>query len=198
MTISRKSEMIVRAFGMSGAQIQSELKNVSEQTGHRLLVVRDEPGVRKLEQYKNFEGNVRAEAARMSEYYEIFYCLEVSIRNLIKDTLIDAEGSGWWETQRVAEGIRIEVKRNRDKEQHAGLTLRSADPIDYTTFGQLSQLITDNFELFEPVLSSKSAVSRVLNQLNLLRGPIAHCCSLAADESDRLELSVRDWFRLLS
>jgi len=32
--------------------------------------------------------------------------------------------------------------------------------------------------------------------LNTLRGPIAHCSPLAPDEVLRLQLTVRDWFRL--
>jgi len=32
---------------------------------------------------------------------------------------------------------------------------------------------------------------------NLLRGPIAHCCPLAEDEKVRLDLTVKDWFRLM-
>jgi hypothetical protein len=32
--------------------------------------------------------------------------------------------------------------------------------------------------------------------LNMLRGPIAHCSPLAEDEVLRLQLTVRDWFRL--
>ncbi len=29
--------------------------------------------------------------------------------------------------------------------------------------------------------------------LNMLRGPIAHCCPLSEDEVDRLRLAVKDW-----
>jgi hypothetical protein len=33
--------------------------------------------------------------------------------------------------------------------------------------------------------------------LNSLRGPVAHCVPLAEDEALRLQLAVRDWFRLM-
>jgi hypothetical protein len=183
---------------MSGAQIASELQQIERDNGISLRAGRAENSVRKHNEYQNFEAEVREDAAWMSEYYEIFYCLEVSIRKLIATTMRDAEGAEWWESNRVADGIKNEVKALQNKEKHSAVTPRSESQLDYTTFGQLSQIITDNFELFEPVISSKSAVSRVLNQLNLLRGPIAHCCTLAEDERDRLELSVKDWFRLLS
>jgi hypothetical protein len=69
--------------------------------------------------------------------------------------------------------------------------------IDYTTFGQLSGIITLNWELFEPILTSRRAVERVMASLNLVRGPIAHCCPIAEDEIERLRLAVKDWFRML-
>lgn len=195
---SNRAETYLRAFGMSGAQMLSEIDRISAEKGLELRPSAGAKPLRKHEEYKNFSRDVRIDAASMSEYYEIFYCLEVSIRRLIVRTLQDAAGPNWWQSDRVAQGIKDEVKRNKDKGEKAGLTPRSDDEIDFTTFGQLSQLITDNFDLFEPILSSKSATSRVLNQLNLLRAPIAHCCLLADDEKERLELAVRDWFRILS
>lgn len=196
--MSRKPETYLRAFGMSGAQIQSDLSAIEREKGIKLRTDRTLDNSRKHEDFANFEASVREDASWMSEYYEIFYCLEVSIRSLISRTLSAAEGPNWWESDRVSEGIKNEVGIIQRKEQASGMTPRSENPLDYTTFGQLSQLITDNFALFELIISSKAAVSRVLNQLNLLRGPIAHCCPLARDERDRLELAVRDWFRLLS
>ncbi|TQM92687.1 Swt1 family HEPN domain-containing protein [Roseinatronobacter monicus] len=137
------------------------------------------------------------ETTDIEVFNAIFYCLEMSIRRLIRDTFVSIYGLAWWDRANVAVGIREEVKRNRTRERDSAITSRSDDPLDYTTFGQLSQLITDNFDLFEPVFDSKPAVGRVLNQLNLLRGPIAHCSMLAPDERGRLEQAVRDWFRLL-
>ncbi|WP_062611311.1 MULTISPECIES: Swt1 family HEPN domain-containing protein [unclassified Rhizobium] len=196
--MTEKTDLYLRAFGMSGAQISSEMRKIEREKGVTLRTTKEGRKARKHEDYANFEQSIRDDASWMSEYYEIFYCLEVSIRKLINDTLSEAEGADWWNTNRVAVGIKNEVQAIKNREEQAAITLRSDNPIDYTTFGQLSQIITDNFDLFVPIISSKSAVSRVLNQLNLLRGPIAHCCPLAADERDRLKLAVRDWFRLLS
>ena len=36
-----------------------------------------------------------------------------------------------------------------------------------------------------------------MTNLNQLRGPIAHCSPFAEDEVVRLELTVKDWFRLM-
>jgi hypothetical protein len=135
----------------------------------------------------------------MSEFYEIFYCLENSIRKLVADTLVEANGADWWNGPRVDEKrIREPVVGRRKKEIDSGITPRSDRLIDYTTFGELSQLITDNWELFDPVFQSKTAVSNVSNQLNLLRGPIAHCNPTDELEQERLNLAVRTWFTIMS
>ncbi|MGI9483816.1 MAG: Swt1 family HEPN domain-containing protein [Hyphomicrobiales bacterium] len=154
---------------------------------------------RKVGEYEQFAKALRVDAARMSEVYEVFYCLENSIRQLVIDTMVDDGGLNWWEGNRVDENrIRKPAQDRRDKELNSGVTPRSDDLIDYTTFGELSQLITDNWDLFDPIFQSKKAVSNVSNQLNLLRGPIAHCSSTDELEQDRLNLAVRTWFKIMS
>jgi len=69
--------------------------------------------------------------------------------------------------------------------------------LDYTTFGQLGQIIRDNWNLFEGQFKSKGAVSAVLARLNLARGPIPHCCALSELEIERLGITVNDWFNTL-
>lgn len=84
------------------------------------------------------------------------------------------------------------------RERDAGITPRSVDPIDYTTFGQLGEIIKSNWSIFGGVFNSVKAVEKVLFSLNSLRNPIAHCSPLAEDEVLRLQLSIKDWFRLSS
>jgi len=190
---------LIRAFGMSGLQIASDMSHIEQTFDIDLGWAPGRAIGRKAAEYEQFEAVLRSEASRMSEFYEVFYCLENSIRRLVSDIMFEAEGVDWWLSERVDEKrIRDQVSPRRKKEVDSGVTPRSDRLIDYTTFGELSQIITDNWELFEPVFSSKSAVSSVSNQLNLLRGPIAHCNPTDELEQDRLNLAVRSWFRLMS
>ena len=68
----------------------------------------------------------------------------------------------------------------------------------YTTFGELGDIIRANEPIFGDTFKDLKAVSKVMFNLNTLRGPIAHCSPLAEDEVLRLQLSMRDWFRLMS
>lgn len=195
----KRPDGIIRAFGMSGLQIVSNLSQVEKEFSINIGHLADGPKNRKVTEYEQFEVNLRNEAARMSEFYEVFYCLENSIRKLVADMLIEAEGADWWNSKRVDEKrIKEPSEARKKKEVDSGITPRSDQLIDYTTFGELSQLITDNWDLFEPIFQSKTAVSNVSNQLNLLRGPIAHCNPTDELEQERLNLAVRTWFKIMS
>lgn len=195
----KRPDGLVRAFGMSGLQIVGDLQKVEEDHAVDLGIVRRAAKNKKVSDYEQFESELRQEAARMAEFYEVFYCLENSIRNLVKGIMVEAEGADWWNSDRVDENrIRKEANKRHEKEVNSGISPRSEEMIDYTTFGELSQLITDNSDVFDPVLSSKTAVSNITNQLNLLRGPIAHCNPTEELEQERLNLAVRSWFKLMS
>lgn len=195
----RRPDGLVRAFGMSGLQIASRLSKVENEYSIDLGYNKTLPKGRKVAEYEQFESELRKEAALMSEFYEVFYCLENSIRKLVADVMIEAEGADWWDGNRVDEKrIRQPAIGRQKREVDSGITPRSDKLIDYTTFGELSQIITDNWDLFDPIFKSKTAVSNVSNQLNLLRGPIAHCNPTDGLEQERLNLAVRTWFQIMS
>ena len=149
------------------------------------------------EYYPQFSQEIRNDAKRMSVHYEIFYCLEISIRTLIDEILKSEFGADWWNTADVPESVRNNVKANMQREMDSGFTLRSDDEIDYTDFGELGEIVRKNWKHFADIFNSEKAFNRVMSNLNLLRGPIAHCSLLAEDEVMRLKLTLRDWFRLM-
>jgi hypothetical protein len=186
----------LRSFGMSGLILTEELKGVEQKFSIELGHVPRASQQSATDYYPQFEQSVREEAAQMAQHYELFYCLELGIRKLITEAMEEAAGADWWD-EKTPQQIRDEVKRLRKAEVDSGVTRRSDRAIDYTTFGQLSVIISSNWPMFEPILKSPRAVEKVMSSLNLLRGPIAHCCPLSEDEIDRLHLTVKDWFRMI-
>jgi hypothetical protein len=83
------------------------------------------------------------------------------------------------------------------RELDSAVTLRSDFEIDYTTFGELGEIVRSNWSSFDAIFSSQKAFTKIMTSLNMLRGPIAHCCPLAEDEVVRLRLTLRDWYRLM-
>ncbi len=193
--MSTQAENIVRLFGMTGQLITEDLSSVEEEFSLELGHMPTEV-IRESEYYPQFEHSVRKEAATMAAYYEIFYCLEKSIRKLIREQM-ESDPDDWWVTKKIPEHVDVEVRKRLKNEIDAGVTQRSTDKLDYTTFGELTVIITSNWDVFGSVFNSKRAVERVLSNLNTLRSPIAHCSLISDDEVVRLRLTVHDWFRLM-
>lgn len=187
----------LKLFHLTAAMLHADLDRV--EVDHGIDLGRDtaEPQSHSEDAYySQFEAAIRAEAASMAAHYEVFYCLENSIRSLVSSQLSAAKGEEWWE-EAAPDSVKDNVKKNIQRERDAGVTPRSTDPIDYTTFGELHELINANWDCFGDMFNSRKGVTRVLGGLNLLRGPIAHCSALAEDEVVRLQLSLRDWYRLM-
>ena len=132
----------------------------------------------------------------MARHYEVFYCLETSIRRLVREKLLESRGATWWDTA-VPQAVRDGAQKNIQREADAGFTPRSVDPLDYTTFGELGDIVRTNWAVFSDTFDNEKAFGKIMSSLNLLRGPIAHCSPLAPDEVVRLQLTLRDWFRLM-
>ncbi len=188
----------IKEFGMTNQMILSDLTRLETTFGLDLGHLLQTGNAEEEAYYPQFAARVRAEAHRMARHYELFYCLEQTVRDLVDGALTEAKHTpDWWETDCVPQHIRMEVAGRVKNEIDSGVSRRSEEELDYTTFGELGTIITANWDSFGSIFSSKKAVEKVVGSLNSLRNPIAHCCPLAEDEELRLRLALRDWFRLM-
>ena len=197
MVRPRMFEDVVKIFGMTNQLIETDLDKVQKTYNIDLGRNSNQSSNADQDYYPQFEEVIRNEAEDMGTHYRVFYCLENSIRALVSETLESEEGDSWWDTGRIPTTIHTEVAARIQRDLDTGMTLRSTDSIDFTTFGELGEIIRSNWDIFGAIFNSQKAVTRVMSNLNSLRGPIAHCSSLADDEVVRLQLSVKDWFRLM-
>jgi hypothetical protein len=193
----KAAEDVIKLFGMTNQIIEAELISIEKKFDVDLGRNPKAPEEKDAVYYPQFDKAIREEAAAMASHYEIFYCLEKSIRGIIAEKMEDAEGPNWWNSNRINSNLQHEVKKRIQRDIDSGTTPRSTVPLDFTTFGELGEIIKSNWDIFGDLLNSQKAVEKVMANLNTLRGPIAHCSPLAEDEALRLELSVRDWFRLM-
>lgn len=193
-----KSDDLLKLFGVSNQLVEHDLDRVEKEIGydlargHTSVITTDDA------YYPQIEAEIRSKAAEMAPHYEVFYSLENTIRRQIIDAL-EAVDKNWWDdpqNQYVPPNIKTECENRRQREVDMGLTPRSDEYLDYSTFGELSQIIKHNWTHFGQTFSSQKAVERVMSLLNNIRGPIAHCSPLAEDEIARLRLAVKDWFRI--
>lgn len=184
----------IKLFGMSHALLERDLDKVESALGVDLQ--RSDETPKDDEYYPQFEHSLRVEASSMAEHYELFYCLERSIRKLVAEALEAEHGENWWASC-VSDAVKKNAADNTQREIDAGMTLRSEQEIDFTTFGELGEIVRGNWTSFDTIFSSQKAFTKIMTSLNMLRAPIAHCCPLAEDEVARLRLTLRDWFRLM-
>lgn len=186
----------MKSFGMTIQLVEADISQIEHD--HQVVLRPDVPEETDTTYYPQFDATVRAEADSMSHHYQLFYCLEKTIRGLITETLHESMGPNWWDENAVVPTkIHDDVASRIKREVDSGMTIRSEQSLDYTNFGELGEIIKANWDIFGGIFSSVRAMERVLANLNLLRGPIAHCSVLAEDEIIRLELSLRDWFRMM-
>lgn len=186
----------VKLFCLSNSLTENELDKVETEISID-LGRQEKIETKEKEFYLQFESEFRNEAKIMSKHYEVFYCLEKSIRRQVMLLMKEKFGENWW-NDKIDEEIKKSVEKNIQREEDSGFTIRSEEKIDYTTFGELTQIVTKNWEAFENLFRrGQRAFSKIMTNLNQLRGPIAHCSPLAEDEVVRLELTVKDWFRLM-
>jgi hypothetical protein len=187
----------LKQFFMTNQLLQHDLGRIEKRfsidlgRGYSAAVQPDE------DYYPQIEQSIRSEAAAMAPHYEVFYSLEKSVKILITETLQSAEGPNWWDGSRIPPALRTTAADRQKREIDSGITPRSTEGIDFCTFGELGEIIKQNWDLFGSIFTSVKAVEKVMASLNTLRAPVAHCSPLADDEILRLRLTVRDWFRLM-
>jgi len=184
----------IKLFGFSQPAVERDLDKIEQRL--KIDLQRSPHEQKDEDYYPQFALTLRQEASEMGKHYEVFYCLEKSIRKLIAEALEAPHGENWWAT-RVPPAIRDNASSNMQREVDSGVTLRSEEEIDFTTFGELGEIVRNNWDDFDAIFSSQKAFTRIMTNLNMLRAPIAHCCPLAEDEIVRLRLTVKDWFRLM-
>jgi Swt1-like HEPN len=188
----------IKFFGLNNLSIESDIRRIEIEHGVELGHSKTEKGADE-HYYPQFSHKLRAEAEAMATHYSIFYCLENSIRSLIDERLTEASGVDWWNAKDVVPPSVVKnCSDNHRRELETGVTPRSEKMIDYSTFGELGEILRQNWDFFGGTFRDKGAVGRILHSLNTLRGPIAHCKALAEDEVLRLHLALRDWFRQMS
>src|SRR5262245_1899846 len=87
----------VKVFAMTNQIAETELSAIEVQLGIDLGRGLQTSNDRDETYYPQFEQQVRREAAEMARHYEIFYCLEKSIRKLVSETIESSpSGKNWW------------------------------------------------------------------------------------------------------
>jgi hypothetical protein len=140
-------EDALKLFAMTSQLIEHDLDQIERELAIDLR--RDHRATAEVDEayYPQIESAIRAEAAEMAPHYEVFYSLETTIRRMVRDQLQAAQAD--WSDERVPEQVRKEAQKRQQREVDTGFTPRSDDPMDFLTFGELSDLINGNWDVLE-------------------------------------------------
>ena len=183
----------LKLFGMRNLLLEADLANLEKsgmEIGHSQTV-----GNKEVIDTEIFEMDIRKQAKQMVDLYYLLFCLENSIRKLIINRLKEKYASVWWDTK-VPETVRKNVLRKQNDEKDTPFSERSEEPIYYTDFKDLIEIIEANCGDFSDTFRSIESIKSTLKTLNVLRRPIAHNSILEEDEILRFKLHIKDWVRI--
>lgn len=180
----------------------------------RSLVPRDLPNVTHSQQ-ESGEKKKRASRVAQSSYplvsrkestaaivigrdtYPQIFLLENSIRKLIISELKAKHGIHWWE-KGVSRTIRDQVQSIiRKEERYPHREKRGVEPIYYSNFDHLKEIILNNRDTFKDTIINFDWFKVEMEQVYMARNSLAHSAIISEDDRARIRLFYRDWARLL-
>jgi len=134
-------------------------------------------------------------ARRMSLVYTAISAFENSVRSLVKKILLEAIGADWW-TKSVSDGIRKKAESRQEEERKVKWHSRRGDDlIAFTDFGQLANIIVNNWTHFEDLLQRQQWVQHIFDTMERSRNVIMHSGQLPDEDIERVGISIRDWMK---
>jgi hypothetical protein len=145
----------------------------------------------------DFPLDARLAARRMGAVYELLYCLENSMRQLIESTLREAlSPENWWEG--VPDTIRKSAdKRRADDARALWHGPRGESPLLYVDFPQLAEVILARWSDFEDLIGDRQWIERYFEEMNRSRRALAHTGALSDFDVERMEMRIREWLRVV-
>ena len=85
--------------------------------------------------------------------------------------------------------------RRKEEEKIRWHTPRGDEPINYTEFGDLASIASQNWTLFEDYLQSQDWVRQIISTVERSRNVIMHSGELGLQDVERIATAMRDWIR---
>lgn len=134
-------------------------------------------------------------ARQMSIVYTAITAFENSARKLIQTVLLDEVGEDWWESS-VSQPVKKNATgRREDEERTKWHTQRGEHLLNYTVLGDLTKIIQNNWEKFEPHVRSIEWAKNMFDVLERSRNVIMHGGTLDTEDIERIGIYVRDWVK---
>lgn len=137
----------------------------------------------------------RNASLQMARLYAVLYCFENEIRDFIRETLEEKEGTNW-----IDSIPKIKAQAESRKEtalKDSWLEGEKTDLLGFVEFGHLAQIIVNKWEHFEDIVPSQHWLKQRMDELEKVRNFIAHNRILLPSEFQRVYMYIADWNRVI-
>lgn len=190
MAYDKKREYQIELFLSRSQRMQNDILDLSH-LGVSLDIIQSKS--KTLEILQSFPEKLLKESMNMSDCYQILYCFENDVREIVNDIMYQSYGDNWWDAH-VIQKIQDEVKKRQNAEKDSVYFGRVDDPLYFTTLGELKEIITGNYEIFTNLFRSKRFVDELLFQINRLRIVVGHNCMLEDMDVTTLKQNIERWY----
>jgi hypothetical protein len=144
---------------------------------------------------KLLDDELLAKARRMATVYTVVAAFENTVRAFIAKRLLEEKGADWWSVA-VSEKIRAKATTRQEEESKTRWhTPRGDQPLNYTEFGDLASIVSQNWDLFEDYFQSQEWFRQLMNTLERSRNVIMHSGELSLEDVERVGSAIRDYVR---
>lgn len=141
--------------------------------------------------------DLRNDALQMARLYALVYCFENSVRELIAQRLQERHGIDWWTAKIPAKVQAFAASRVKDAQDNSWLEGQDKGQLSYVDFGQLTDIITNNWDDFSDLIPSQHWIKQRFDELEKARHFIAHNRFLLPGEFQRVEMYIGDWNKMV-
>ena len=133
------------------------------------------------------------EAKDMTELYFYLNIFENSIRFFVLEIMKKNYGDNWW-ILKAKQNVQKYVDKVKTKNEKGWLWKKEPDDLFYTTFGQLVEIIEQNWIDFKHVFANIDNLKWFINPIKDIRNPIAHNNIISKGKKKMLLLHIQEWF----
>jgi hypothetical protein len=129
--------------------------------------------------------------------YRLFFVFETYLKDFVIQTLSKDGKETWWD--KVPKDVQDEITKLEDTEElKSWMALGSRDKSALMTYPQLLRVIDVCWKDFFQDLVRDKALVQEARLISHLRNTLCHMTCISDEETDRIKMVIRDWFRVIS
>jgi hypothetical protein len=146
-----------------------------------------------------FPIDILEKGQQMTEVYAYLYAVENYLRLFIESVAMTAYGQSYMQSLNIPRGVKTGIANRKAQEaKNQWIVIRGNSDLFYLDFKDLSDVITNNWDLFRTYFPDQSWISTKIDELANCRNLVAHNSFLGDHERDVIRVNFRSIARQLN